>query len=142
MFNEAMKDFGAGVHTLPTDTLRLAIIDNTITPTAADATPRWSDYSANEVSGTGYTAGGEALTTVTWAMVTNIATMTADDVNWPMNAGGPTDGYFAILYNDSATNDEALGFIDLGGPVSLQAGDIDVEWTGGVVLELPANVAA
>ena len=140
LFNEAMKDFGAGIHTLPTDDLKLAVIDATITPSADDTSPTWSDYSTNEVSGTGYTAGGESLTTKTWTMEAGIATLKADDVNWAMNAAGPQDGYWGILYNGGAASDQALGFIELDGPLDMQAGPWDIEWSGGVAMELPANV--
>ena len=59
-----------------------------------------------------------------------------------MDAAGFTDGHYGILINDSATNKEAIGFWDLGGPVSEQAGPISLEFPAGVVAEFPANVAA
>ena len=141
LFDGFMLDLASKVHNLSSDTLKLGIVDNTITPTAADATPRWADYSANEVVATGnYTAGGEILTTVALALISQLTTLTADDVNIALHASGFLDGYWGILYNSTATNDEAIGFIDLGGPVSEQAGPVDVEWAGGVVAEFPANV--
>jgi hypothetical protein len=141
LFNEFLFDCGKAVHNFSTATLKLGIIDNTTAPARDDATPRWADYSANEVATTGnYTANGETLTTVAFAMTSGIPTLTADDVVVLENASGFTDGYYGILYNDSATNDEAIGYVDLGGPESEQAGDVSVEWNGGVVFELPANV--
>ena len=142
MFQEFMKDAMSGVHNLSTPpTLKLGIIDNTTAPAADDATPRWADYSTNEVATTGnYTANGETLTTVALAMTGGICTLTADDVSITLHASGFTDGYYGILYNDSATNDEAIGFVDMDGPVSEQADDVDFEWTGGVVARFPANV--
>jgi hypothetical protein len=143
LFNEEQLDSRKGVHNHPTDTLKLVIIDNTSPPAADDATPRYSDYSANEVSNAGgYTTGGITLTTVAFAMVSDVATLTADDVSLPLDALGFTNGYWAILINDSATNKEAIGFWDLGGPVSEQAGPISLEFPAGVVAEWPANVAA
>jgi len=142
LFNEFMLEIGKEVHDLSSDTFKLGIVDDTITPEADDGTPRWSDYVANEVATTGnYTADGETLTTVTFTLVSDVATLAADDVDITIHGSGFLDGYWGILYNDSADNDEAIGFVDLGGPVSEQAGDVTVEWTGGVVLELPANVA-
>ena len=145
MFNEAGWDAWKGVHDLSSDTLKLGIIDDTTPPTAADATPRWGDYSPNEVATTGnYTAGGETLTTVTFTMVSGIPTLAADDVNITSHASGFTDGSYGILYNDDATNDEAIGFVEMedaeGNPASEQADDVDFEWTGGVVCEFPPNV--
>ncbi len=141
MFAEAEFDAWKGVHVLGTDTLKLGIINNTTPPTADDATPRWADYVGNEVATTGnYTANGETLTTVTFTLVGGIPTLAADDVNITIHASGFPDGYYGILYNSSATNDEAIGYVDMGGPVSEQADDVDFEWTGGIVCEFPPNV--
>ncbi len=143
LFEEYQLDVGKGVHVQGTDTLKIVIIDNTVAPTAADASPRYSDYSANEVSAAGnYVTGGIALTTVVYAMISGEATLTADDWEILMHASGFQDGYFAILINDSATNKEAIGFWDMGGPVDEQAGDVTLEFPSGIVAEFPANVAA
>lgn len=141
VFNEYTLDANKGVHVLGTNTLKLVIVNNTAPPAVDDATPRYSDYSANEVSNAGgYPTGGITLTTVVYAMVADVATLTADDVGLLIDASGFVDGYWGILINDSATNKEAIGFWDLGGPVSEQAGPIDLEFPSGVVAEFPANV--
>jgi len=146
LFNETMLEFGKGTLDLSSDTLKVGIVDDTITPAADDATPTWGDYSANEVATTGnYTAGGETLTTVTWAMVSDLATLGADDVVIAEDPSGFTDGYWGIIYDDTHGSDHALGFVQLHdgvNPESEQAGDVSIEWTGGVVAEFPANVAA
>lgn len=128
-FEEFSLDLGSGVHNLASDTLKLALVDDTITPTAADATPRWADYSANEVSGTNYTAGGYELTGVGYTEAGGVSTLDdTGNVTWSQHASGFTDAYWAILYNDDAAADQAIGFIDMGGPVSLQDGDVTVTW--------------
>jgi hypothetical protein len=139
-FQEAMLEFGKGTFDLSSDTLKCGIVDDTLTPVANIATPNWSDYSANEVATTGnYTSGGETLTTVSWAMASGIATLTADDVVVLEHASGFTDGYWAIIFSSTASN-AAIFAIDLGGPESEQAGDVSVEFSSGIVLQLPANV--
>lgn len=142
LFQEAMLDMAKGVHgDLSAATIKLAICDDTITPAADDATPRWSDYSANEVSAAGnYVAGGITLTTVTVTMIGGICTLKADDVNIAMDASGFLDGYWAFVVNTTAAADQILGFIEMAGPVSEQAGDVDFEFPSGVVIEFPANV--
>jgi hypothetical protein len=143
LFNEYFLDAGNGVHDYSSDTLKVVFIDNTTAPAADDATPRYSDYSANEVTNAGnYTTGGIALTTLAFAMSSDVATLTADDILIAIHASGFTDAYYAILINDSATNKEAIGFWDLAGPVSEQAGPVSLEFIAGVVAEFPANVAA
>ena len=140
VFDEAEFDAWRGVHTLPTDTLKLGIVDDTITPAKDQTSPTWSDFSANEVVATGnYTAGGETLTTVTFTMIAGIPTLKADDVNIGIHASGFIDGHWGIIFNSSAS-DAAICAVDMGGPVSEQADDVDFEWTGGVVAEFPSNV--
>jgi hypothetical protein len=143
LFDEYFLDSGKAVHNLSTATLKFMIVNNTSPPAVDDATPRYSDYSANEVTNAGgYPTGGITLTTVSYSMISGVATLTADDVSLTIDASGFTDGYWGILINDSATNKEAIGFWDLGGPISEQAGPISIEFDAGVVAEFPANVAA
>jgi hypothetical protein len=72
-------------------------------------------------TGTGYTAGGQALTGVAVSTVTtNDAKFDADDVIWTA-AGGSVTASYAILYNDTDTDDPPVLFIDFGG--SQSAGD-------------------
>jgi len=72
-------------------------------------------------SGTGYTAGGQALANVTVSTVTtNDATFDADDVTWTASGGSITASY-GIIYNDTDADDPPLAFIDFDG--SQSAGD-------------------
>ena len=143
VFNETMMRMGKGELTFPSDTLKMVIVDDTITPAADDATPTYSDYSANEVTNAGnYVTGGITMTTVTFAMISDIATLKADDVQVAEHASGFLDGYWGIIIDTTAAGSPAIGFIEMGGPVSEQAGNVDFEFPGGVVAEFPANVAA
>jgi len=72
-------------------------------------------------TGTGYTAGGQALSNVTVTTVTtNDAKFDADDVTWTASGGSITASY-AVIYNDTDANDPPLAFIDFDG--SQSAGD-------------------
>ena len=140
-FQEFAKDLGDKTHALASDTLKLGIVDATKTPTANDATPTWSDYSANDVSAAGgYVADGIALTGVTWTEAAGVATL--DDtanVTLAQDASGFEDGYWGILYNDTAATDECIGFLDLGGPVSEVAGSITVTWNASGILTVTVS---
>jgi hypothetical protein len=117
---------------LDSDAIKVGIIDNTSgEPPAATATPTWSDFVGDEVSGTGYTPDGETLTTTSWDEVDGVASLTADDVVISQNGAGFADGYWGIVYN--SVTDAALGYVELGGPVGNVAGDLSIEWAGGVV---------
>ena len=140
VFEEFALDIGKGVHDFSSDTIKVALIDNAAAPTAADATPRWADYSGNEVSGTGYAAGGATLSGVTYTEASGVAKFDdTGNVTWSQNGAGPTDIYWAIVYNDTASNDEAVCFVDMGGPASLQDGDVSITWHASGILTVTVS---
>jgi hypothetical protein len=141
VFEEASLDFMNGVHNLGSDTIYVGLIDDTTAPTAADATPRWADYSANEVSTAGnYTANGVALTGTGSSEAAGVATFDdTGNVSISQDASGFTDAYYAIIYNGDATNDEAIAFVDLGGPVSEQDGDVSITWNASGILTITVS---
>ena len=131
VFEEFAAEVGDKIHDFAADTFKLGIVDNTATePTAATASPRWADFSGNEVSTAGgYTANGETLANVAFSEAGGVATFRADNVVISQDGSGFLDGYWGIIYNDTATNDEAVAFVEMGGPVSEQAGDITFDWS-------------
>jgi hypothetical protein len=80
-------------------------------------------------TGTGYTAGGAALTGVAVTTVTtNDAKFDANDATWTASGGSITASY-AILYNDTDANDPPVAFIDFGASESAGDGtDFKVVW--------------
>jgi hypothetical protein len=77
----------------------------------------------------GYTTGGATLANVAVTTVTtNDAKFDADDVTWTAS-GGPITASYAIIYNDTDTNDPPLAFIDFGGSESAGDGtDFKLVW--------------
>ena len=80
-------------------------------------------------TGTGYTAGGAALTGVAvTTATTNGAKFDADDVTWTASGGSITASY-AIIYNDTDTDDPPVAFIDFDGEESAGDGtDFKIIW--------------
>lgn len=131
LFNQFPTDCGVKIHDLGNDTLKLGLITAAQTPTGNDATPAWSDYSGNQVAtGTSYTDGGVALTSVTFSRATAVTTLDAANVTVSQDASGFTNARWGIIYNDTAASDQAIGFVDLGGNVSIQGGDLDIQFAG------------
>jgi len=79
--------------------------------------------------GTGYTTGGQALANVAVTTVTtNDAKFDADDVTWTASGGSITASY-AIIYNDTDTDDPPIAFIDFDGSQSAGDGtDFKIVW--------------
>lgn len=141
LFNETMQRAFVGELNLDnSDVLKMVIVNNDNPPLPDDADPTYASYSADEVTNAGnYITGGITMTTVAQAMVAGISTLTADDVVVAEDPSGFLDGYWGIVIDTTASN-AAIGFIDLGGPESEQAGDVSIEFPGGVVFGFPANV--
>lgn len=80
-------------------------------------------------TGTGYNAGGPALTNVAVTTVTtNDARFDADDVTLTASGGSITASY-GVIYNDTDANDPPLAFIDFDGSQSAGAGtDFKIIW--------------
>lgn len=71
------------------------------------------DVSANEVSGNGWTAGGEALANAAWTVVTtDDAKLDADDITVTASGGAIGPARYAAVYE--LTSGDLLFWIDFG----------------------------
>lgn len=114
----------------PTDVIKVAILDNTTTPTAADTTPALGDYTEVGTAGT-YTAGGTSLGDLGTLVTEAGGTMTFDsstNPTWAQDGSNDADAYWGLIYNDTDASDLAIAFVDLGGPVDMSAGDLTITW--------------
>lgn len=120
------------------DDIKVAICDNTATPTAATASPTLSDFTQVGAAGS-YTTGGSSIgnwgTLVTEAGGT-VTIDSATNPTWAQNASNDVDAYWAIIYNDTDGTDRALAFVELGGPVDMSAGSLTVTWNGSGIATL------
>ncbi len=138
-FDRFILDLGDKVHLLSSDNINMGIVTNTTVPTAATADPRWgaggtTNFSSNEVTpGGNYSTGGPELTAVItdpWTAVTGGAKLDLDNVSIAANASNPTGAYWGIVYNNTATGKQCIGFIELGTAVDLTGG-LTVTWAAG-----------
>ena len=122
-----------GYTDLVTDTVKIALFGNTGTPNKLDtmahigynsAGGQW--VTANEVSGTGYTAGGVALSSVTYGIdgtATNALAYHAANPSW---AGASFTAYGDLVYDHSITAgtvaDQGICFLSFGGSAETISG--------------------
>lgn len=124
----AALDYFAGWAT--SDVIKVAILDNTTAPTAADATPALGDYTEVGTAGT-YTAGGTSLGD--WGTLASQSggsgkLDSATNPTWAQDASNDADAYWALIYNDTQAGDPAIAFVELGGPVDMSSGSLTVTW--------------
>lgn len=112
-----------GIHDLDTDVLKIALYTS-----SADLGPDTTVYSVtNEVSGTGYTAGGEVLLNVIVQQGNGTGYATFDDPSWP-GANFTTRG--ALIYNYTKGN-KSIGVFNFGTDQSMT--------NQGFTIQLPAD---
>ena len=110
---------------------------------AQDTEDYWNDISASEVSGTGYTAGGQALAspTSTYTGATNILALDAADISWAASIISAT--YAVLYYNTGTASTSALlGFINFGGTVASNNSTFTITWAAAGILKLTAAAEA
>ncbi len=115
---------------LEADSIRVMLMDNSHSFTAADNTK--SQVVANEISGTGYTAGGGVLDN---KAVTQAATTKwdADDEAWTT---ATFTAYHAVIYDDTMTNDDLICSIDFGGAQTVAAATFTIQWDAAGIITL------
>ena len=107
------------------DTFKVALYTSSAT---MDATT--TAYSVtNEVSGTNYTAGGEAITIVTAPTSTSTtAWLDFTDVTW---ATSTITARGALIYNDTSSGNLAVGVLDFGSDKTSTAGNFSIIFPAG-----------
>ena len=101
------------------NTFKLALYTNSASFTAATT----AYTTSNEVSGSGYSAGGSALTNVT--PTTSSTTALTDFADLTFSSATIT-ARGALVYNDSASGDPSVVVLDFGGDKTSTAGDFTI----------------
>ncbi len=124
--NQYLTKVQEKAYNLESDTIKVALIDSTITPTKDHLT--WSQLSANEVSGANYVAGGATLANsiVTQDDSGDLAKWDADDITWA--AATITAARYAVIYNTTVSS-EIIACIDFGSDTSTVASDFKITWS-------------
>lgn len=121
---------------LDLETHRVAMFTNSLTPNySTDTAYGVAPYNANEVSGTGYTAGGALLTgtTVTEAP-TGTLKFDAADTSWATSTITSARG--ALVYADALAGNNAIVFVNFGADYSTVAGTFTIQWASGGIFTI------
>lgn len=101
-------------HNLGADTLKIALTNTS--PTTAD--DQLADIT-QVANGNGYTTGGTAATISSSAQTSGTYKLVLADVVFTASGGSVGPFRYAVLYNDTATGDELIGWWDYGSAITL-----------------------
>lgn len=124
LFNSILDDNARGLVDFDTDTFKIMLVTSSYTPNKKTHSRRSSV--TNEVSGTGYTAGGATTTvTVTPDNTNDKVTVTFGTVSWP---GSTLTARGAVVYKSTGTaaNDPVVGYIDFNGDITSTGGTFSI----------------
>lgn len=130
-FNSFVEAIAQKKHNLNADTLKVMLTN--VAPTAANSVKaNLTDIAA----GNGYTAGGTQSTGNAATQTSGTLKLTSGDVTFLASGGDMAAFRYAALYNDTAANDELIGWWDYGSSLTLHDGEqfvVDFDGTNGVL---------
>jgi hypothetical protein len=106
------------------NTFKLALYDSDATLGAGTTAYSTSEEITN-TSGTAYTAGGQALTSVTPTLDSSTAVCDFADISWT-SASFTARG--CLIYNDSHSTDASVCAIDFGGDKTATSGTFTIQF--------------
>ena len=111
-----------GNHDFTSDTIKLALYTAGSGAPYSTSSTAYSSAVANEVSGTGYTTGGNTLNSPVVANQSNVATLTFAQTQFTSATFGAA---YAVIYNNSAS-DKLVVVLDFGGTKSCSNGTFTI----------------
>jgi hypothetical protein len=126
VYDSATRDIPAGTIALGTDTLYVMLVTSSYTPNYKTHAKR-SDVT-NEVTGTGYTAGGKVLSGVT-ATLSTVDDQTVYTCTDPVWTTATITARGAVVYKHrggASSADELVSYIDFGSDVTATGVDFTI----------------
>ena len=117
-FNSFVEAVTEKVHNLGSDTIKVMLTNSA--PSASNTVKA----DITEISaGNGYTAGGTAATVSSSAQTAGTYKLVLADVVFTAAGGSIGPFRYVVIYNDTATNDELIGYLDYGSALTINSGE-------------------
>jgi len=127
VYNSCIDDVCEGRIDFDTDTFKMMLVTASYVPSKSHD---FRDDVTNEVSGTGYTAGGNAAAcTVTKDNANNRVDVTFSITSWTSSTITARAGVIYKSRGGAASADELVGYVDFGSNVSSSSGTFSVTIT-------------
>lgn len=143
VFDKAKEKIGDGTIDLDSHTFIVILCDETQALSAdfvgSSGNCQYSDIKGELPTANGYTQKNKTLASVTWGESGGTATFDAADVSWTLS--GSIEYKYAVLVDDSATNDDLLGYFDANtddgsATVAPAAGTHTIIWNAAGIFDL------
>jgi len=128
-FNSFVEALAEKVHNLASDQVKVALCATANAPVAANT------VLADLVEIAYTNLSSRNVTTVSSGQTAGTYKLVLDDLTLTVSGGAVSAFQYIVLYNDTATNKELIGFYDYGSSVTLTDGDqfiLDFSPTNGV----------
>jgi hypothetical protein len=119
-FNSFVEAVAEKVHDLGSDTLKMVLTAAANAPVATNT--QRSDLTAIS-AGNGYTAGGNTVTTSTSSQTSGTYKLVCADLTITASGGSIGPFRYFVIANETATNDELVGWWDYGSEITLNDGE-------------------
>lgn len=139
-YSQAINDLDSS-----TNVVNCALLDRNHSPSVA-YDQYWADVNADEItntsaSDTGYTAGGQELTTKSLIHddSASVIRFNADDVSW---SSSTIDAGYAVVYDDTgdATTSALIVLVDFGTELSTSGGLFEIRWDSNGIMEIDPTI--
>lgn len=118
-FNSFIEAVAEKKHDMGADTFKVML-----TNTAPVATNTVKANITEISGGNGYTAGGQTVAVASSSQTSGTYTAAVNTTaTWTAAGGSIASFRYAVMYNDTATNDELVGFWDYGSTISPAVGE-------------------
>ncbi|PBA43511.1 hypothetical protein CKJ63_03360 [Mycobacterium avium] len=119
---------------LNTDSFHVMLLGSGYTP--SDAHRYQSDIAAQEITGTGYTAGGQALSSVTTSYASKTLTLTAANIAWANSSIAAQYAAIVDVTPGSAAANPLIGYVNFGQLVSDTNGTFEIDWNAAGIFQI------
>lgn len=127
-FNSFVEALAEKVHNLGSDTLKVAL---------TNSAPVATNTKLSDLTEVAYTyCSDRALTVSSSAQTSGTYKLVVADKTLSASGGAVGPFRYAVVYNDTASNDELIGFFDYGSSITLNDGEsiaLDFDGTNGLL---------